>query len=168
VTDLEGLVAADGCRFANRLSGWAEVEDGRITSYGHSGGGLIGSTTMRLGRQAMTFAAVALPDRTSAERLDDATVRLGPAPLELKGSRRMASISKRTDGRWRACYRDDAGRELARHFGRKVDAQRWLDETIASIVTGAYVAPNAGRCTCVARHFSAYSRKVTRPAFGAT
>ncbi len=47
----------------------------------------------------------------------------------------------------RARYRDDAGRELARHFGRKVDAQRWLDETTASIVTGAYVAPSAGRVT---------------------
>jgi len=60
----------------------------------------------------------------------------------------MASISKRPNGQWRARYRDDAGREYARHFDRRVDAQRWLDETTASIVTGAYVAPpNAGRVT---------------------
>ena len=49
----------------------------------------------------------------------------------------MASIAKRPDGRWRARYRDDTGREHARHFGRKVDAQRWLDEVTASVVTGS-------------------------------
>jgi len=74
--DLDGLVAADGCRFANRLRAWAEVEDGRITQYGHGGGGLIGSTTMRLGQQALTFAAVSLPDHKSSERLGETSVRL--------------------------------------------------------------------------------------------
>jgi integrase len=59
----------------------------------------------------------------------------------------MASIKKRPDGQWRARYRDDAGKEHARHFGRKVDAQRWLDEVTASMVTGAYVDPAAGRVT---------------------
>ena len=59
----------------------------------------------------------------------------------------MASIAKRPDGRWRARYRDEAGREHARHFARKVDAQRWLDEVTASVVTGQYVAPKAGRIT---------------------
>ena len=59
----------------------------------------------------------------------------------------MASITKRPDGRWRARYRDDSGREHARHFARKVDGQRWLDEQTASIVTGQYVAPKAGRIT---------------------
>ena len=48
----------------------------------------------------------------------------------------MASITKRVDGKWRARYRDEAGKEHAKHFGRRVDAQRWLDETLASIVTG--------------------------------
>lgn len=59
----------------------------------------------------------------------------------------MASIQKRPDGKWRARYRDADGREHARHFGRKVDAQRWLDEVTAAIVTGAYVDPNAGKVT---------------------
>jgi len=59
----------------------------------------------------------------------------------------MASIAKRADGRWRARYRDDAGREHAKHFTRKVDAQRWLDEVTASMVTGTYVDPSAGRIT---------------------
>jgi integrase len=59
----------------------------------------------------------------------------------------MASIQRRPDGRWRARYRDESGREHARHFDRKVDARRWLDEQAASIVTGQYVDPAAGRVT---------------------
>ncbi len=57
----------------------------------------------------------------------------------------MASVARRPDGRWRARYRDSAGREHAKHFPRKVDAQRWLDEVTASVVTGQYVDPRAGR-----------------------
>lgn len=59
----------------------------------------------------------------------------------------MASLKRRDDGVWRARYRDDAGREHARHFPRKVDAQRWLDEATAALVTGQYVRPKAGRVT---------------------
>lgn len=56
----------------------------------------------------------------------------------------MASIKQRADGIWRARYRDDAGKEHARHFKLKRDAQRWLDEVTASVVTGQYVDPKAG------------------------
>jgi integrase len=59
----------------------------------------------------------------------------------------MASIARRPDRRWRARYRDDTGREHARHFDRKLDAQRWLDGVTASVVTGQYVGPKAGRVT---------------------
>ena len=59
----------------------------------------------------------------------------------------MASIKKRPDGVWRARYRDDAGREHAKHFPRKVDAQRWLDEVTAAVVTGTYVDPKTARTT---------------------
>ena len=59
----------------------------------------------------------------------------------------MASISKRPNGSYRARYRDDAGKEHARHFTKKSDAQRWLDEVTASVVTGQYVAPTAGNIT---------------------
>lgn len=62
----------------------------------------------------------------------------------------MASIAKRPDGGWRARYRDAADKEHARHFARKVDAQRWLDETTAAVVTGRYVDPKAGRITVAA------------------
>ena len=59
----------------------------------------------------------------------------------------MASIARRPNGEWRARYRDDSGHEHARHFSRKIDAQRWLDEVTASVVTGQYVDPAAGRMT---------------------
>lgn len=59
----------------------------------------------------------------------------------------MASIQKRADGVWRARYRDEAGREHARHFDRRVDAQRWLDEVTTTIVSGIYVDPKAGQIT---------------------
>jgi hypothetical protein len=59
----------------------------------------------------------------------------------------MASIKKQPSGRWRARFRDEAGKEHARHFGRKTDAQQWLDEVTASVLTGTYVDPKAGRAT---------------------
>lgn len=59
----------------------------------------------------------------------------------------MASIAKRPDGRWRARYRDDAGKEHSRHFDRKVDARKWLDGVTASIVGGTHVEPKTARMT---------------------
>lgn len=57
------------------------------------------------------------------------------------------SVAKRPNGQWRARYRDDAGKEHARHFARKVDAQQWLDQVTAAQVRGDYVDPAAGRIT---------------------
>jgi integrase len=59
----------------------------------------------------------------------------------------MASIQKRPDGKYRARYRDDRGSEHARHFGRKVDAQKWLDEQTARLVAGTHVDPRTARTT---------------------
>jgi integrase len=59
----------------------------------------------------------------------------------------MASIAKRADGKWRARFRDAARKEHSKHFDRKVDAQRWLDEVTTSKLTGTYVDPRAGRAT---------------------
>ncbi|MGN6600694.1 MAG: site-specific integrase [Actinomycetes bacterium] len=59
----------------------------------------------------------------------------------------MASVAKRPDGQWRARYRDVAGKEHARHFPRKIDAQRWLDEVTTAVVTGTYVDPKTARTT---------------------
>jgi integrase len=57
------------------------------------------------------------------------------------------SITRRPDGRWRARYRDPAGSEHSRHFARKVDGQRWLDEVTTAVVSGRYVDPQTARKT---------------------
>src|SRR4051812_47615685 len=75
----------------------------------------------------------------------------------------MASIQRRPDGRWRARYRDAAGKEHARHFPRKTDAQRWLDEVTASVLTGTYVDPKAGKATFDAWFAEWSSRQVWAP-----
>jgi len=72
----------------------------------------------------------------------------------------VASIGKRPDGRWRARYRDDTGKEHARHFARKVDAQRWLDAVTASLVTGTYVDPKLGKITYLSYYLVWSSRQV--------
>lgn len=59
----------------------------------------------------------------------------------------MSSIQRRSDGRWRARYRDEQHLEHARHFARRVDAQHWLDSITASVVRGDYVDPKAGAVT---------------------
>jgi hypothetical protein len=59
----------------------------------------------------------------------------------------MASIAKRPDGQWRARYRDAAGKEYARHFRRRTDAQQWLDHEITKQQTGSWIAPRAAKIT---------------------
>jgi hypothetical protein len=60
--DLDDLRSADGFRFANRLHAWAEFDGPRVADCGRGGGGVMGSTTVRIGRLGATFAAVGLPD----------------------------------------------------------------------------------------------------------
>jgi hypothetical protein len=73
--DIEELQAADRFRFANRLRAWIEVDDGRITGGGYSGGGLMGATTLRLAALSHTFQAVALPDIQRAPEMGDGWMR---------------------------------------------------------------------------------------------
>lgn len=72
----------------------------------------------------------------------------------------MASIKKRPNGKWRARYRDDAGKEHARHFDRKVDAQRWLDDETAGLVRGDWIDPRNGKVTFAAYFADWSSRQV--------
>lgn len=59
----------------------------------------------------------------------------------------MASVAKRPDGRWRARYRDDSGREHAKHFDRRIDAERWVTESQSKVNRGEWVDPVLGRLT---------------------
>ena len=53
----------------------------------------------------------------------------------------MGSVQKRPDGQWRARYRDPAGKEHARHFDRKLDAQRWVDAQETAKTRGEWIDP---------------------------
>jgi len=73
------------------------------------------------------------------------------------------NIAKRANGKWRARYRDEAGNERARHFDRKIDAQRWLDNVTASVVAGTYADPTAGKVTFAAFFGEWSARQVWAP-----
>jgi hypothetical protein len=92
--DLGRLRDADGFREANLLEGWIEVEDGVIVGAGYRGGGLVGSTTFKLGPKAIVVPGVPFEVlRTEPEISGDSarfvqTVggRAGfPAPRMVKG-----------------------------------------------------------------------------------
>jgi len=57
--DLERLRDEDRFREANLLRGWIVVEDEKIVDCGYDGGGLVGSTTFRLGPKAIVVPGVA-------------------------------------------------------------------------------------------------------------
>lgn len=73
------------------------------------------------------------------------------------------NIAKRPNGKWRARYRDESGQEITRHFDRRVDAQFWLDQIIASVITGTYADPRAGQITFAAFYGEWSARQVWVP-----
>ena len=75
IDDLEAWRAAGRFRFANQLSAWAEIENGRIVDAGYSGGGMMGSTTVRLAKLRATFEPVALPDLQQDPEVSETEVR---------------------------------------------------------------------------------------------
>lgn len=95
----------------------------------------------------------------------------------------MASVKKRPDGQWRARYRDVDGKEHAKHFGRKVDADLWVTEQAVSVYRGEHVDPRRLRVTLKSyvdgwldaqsirpsshRTYESYLRNRILPAFGA-
>lgn len=57
------------------------------------------------------------------------------------------SVERRPDGRWRARWREGDGRQRAKHFDRKLDAERFLATVTVAAMRGAYVDPDAGKVT---------------------
>src|SRR6476659_5521353 len=92
--DLGRLRDADRFREANELKAWIEVEDGTIVSYGYQGGGLVGSTTFRLGPKAIVVPGVGFEVLRSDPEISEDSVRFVqtvggragfPAPRMVKG-----------------------------------------------------------------------------------
>ena len=74
--DLEELQVADRFRFANELRAWIEVDgSGRVADCGYEGGGLMGSTTVRLAGLRHKFEAAQLPDLRREPELGEGWVR---------------------------------------------------------------------------------------------
>jgi hypothetical protein len=92
--DLGRLRDDDRFREANEVTAWIEVEDGAIVEAGYGGGGLVGSTTFRLGPKAIVVPGVPFevlrPDPVitadSARFVQTVGGRAGfPAPRRVKG-----------------------------------------------------------------------------------
>ena len=103
---------------------------------------LVATTTTRL-RALLDWPKTSATSSTAGQ---DVCRRYGRDRVHRRhqGARLMASIKRRDNGMWRARYRDESDKEHAKHFERRVDAQRWLDEVTATVVTGQYVDPKAG------------------------
>lgn len=59
----------------------------------------------------------------------------------------MGHIRRTDGGSWQARYRDPMGRERARNFRKKIDAERFLALVEAEKVRGEWVDPEAGKVT---------------------
>jgi Cyclic nucleotide-binding domain len=76
IDDLDALRQEDRFRFANRLSASISVNaKGEITGASYTGGGLIGSTRVKLGPVSHVFDAIALPDIRQKPVYGDGWVR---------------------------------------------------------------------------------------------
>src|SRR5919106_3721177 len=157
IENLDKLRDADAFREANELRAWIEVEDGKITDYGHEGRGLIGVTRIKVGPKTIAFPAVKFPLIQPEPELGQGWVRfvqtaggrMGlPAPRRVRGKPyfQIASASAWTtlqliiyaDGRSKGSLTgasafprhwiyDEAGR-LAEKSGT-IDFERWYRES---------------------------------------
>lgn len=59
----------------------------------------------------------------------------------------MGHVRRTESGRWQARYRDPSGRERARNFTRRIDAERFLALVEVEKVRGEWVDPEAGKVT---------------------
>ncbi|MGI8757502.1 MAG: tyrosine-type recombinase/integrase [Acidimicrobiales bacterium] len=77
----------------------------------------------------------------------------------------MASISRRPNGRWMARYREfPGGPQKSKTFDRKVDATRWLTDVEHRLLSGSYIAPEAGQVTVASYAVEWTARRQWRPA----
>ncbi len=103
ISDLPALQAADRFRFANPLRVWIEVEpDGRIAGAGYAGGGLIGSTIVRVGAMKYRFQAAKLPDIQHAPEFGDGWVRFVQTVGGRTGAPMPRRVSRKPFVQWQA------------------------------------------------------------------
>jgi integrase len=76
----------------------------------------------------------------------------------------MASVDRRPNGQWRARWREyPGGPQRAKHFPRKVDAQRYLAEVQVALARGTYLTNDQQKLT-LGRYIEAFlARQIWRP-----
>lgn len=74
----------------------------------------------------------------------------------------------RTAEKYEAVYRDRRGKRHRSLFALKKDAQRWLDEQTAGLVTGQWADPRAGRETVRAYGTRWLQRQILAPSTAST
>ena len=106
--DLERLRDDDRFREANFLQAWVEVEDGKIVDHGYSGGGLVGSTTFKLGPKSIVVPGVAFETIRADPEANSEKV---PLRADRRRPRRLPGAAPRErDGRSSASSRQPPGR----------------------------------------------------------
>jgi hypothetical protein len=72
--DVTALLAEDRIRFANMLTAWIEVTDGKITAFGQGGESFINTTTVKMGKR-VRFTPTAFTDIEPDPEVGDGFVR---------------------------------------------------------------------------------------------
>jgi hypothetical protein len=103
IDDVEALRRADRFRFANVLEAWVDVDDsGRIRDYGQAGGGLMGSTSVKMGPLTRTFEAIGLPDIQGAPERGEGWVRMTQTAGGRTGVPAPRRVRRRPFVQWQA------------------------------------------------------------------
>jgi hypothetical protein len=89
--DLEALADADRFRFANRLAAYIETDGDRLVDAGYTGGGVVGSTTLKIGPLALKVRATAFPEVRSEPEATATGVRF----VQSAGGRTGAPFPRR-------------------------------------------------------------------------
>jgi len=74
--DLEQAGSDDTFRFANRLHGWIDVQDGKVVEAGYVDGSVMGATTVRIGKKDLArFEAVAYEELRAEPEISETSAR---------------------------------------------------------------------------------------------
>lgn len=92
IDDLAALRDSDRFRFANHLRAAIEVEDGTVVGAEYVGGGLVGSTHVKVGPLKLNIPAVAYPEIQAEPEVSAAGVRF----VQTAGGRTGAPLPRRT------------------------------------------------------------------------
>ncbi len=95
IDSLKKLHEKDAFREVNELRAWIVVEDGKITSFGHSGRGLLGTTRLKIGPRTISFPGIALDTLRPEPTVTDTSVRF----VQTVGGRMALPAPRRVVGK---------------------------------------------------------------------